>query len=253
MMLGKGQCIILLFLFSNLNVLSQDSTLFINLEAGMDGIGSNFVEKDYFREIRQRTNGLFGPRIVTQINKSFAGIKIEKRTVNTRFGFSAGLRFTRLESSVIKSGVPNFFYILLRQTGTTTEYLQVRQLTEVADYLGIPLEVSFHVPGSRTFRFYVMAGLEWSYRLRRKTDVLFSSPGMESYESDVARIIGEPDPYYAAMYARAGLIIGKRKPIFSYGVTLPVVITNTVSAVNKPVAGAGFQIQFYLPLRNTRI
>jgi hypothetical protein len=252
-MMAKCQYIILLFLFANLDALCQDSTLFINLEAGMDGIGSNFVEKDYFREISQRSNGLFGPRIVSQINKSFAGIKIEKRTANTKFGFSTGLRFTRLESSVIKSGVPDFFYILLRQTGTTTEYLQVRQLTEVADYLGIPIEVSFYVPRIRTFRFYVMAGLEWSHQLRRKTGVLFSSPAMESYESDIAEIIGEPDAYYAAMYTRAGLIIGKQKPILSFGLTLPVVITNTVSALNKPVAGAGFQMQFYLPLRNTRI
>jgi hypothetical protein len=252
-MWAKSPYIFLLLLLSSLDAVSQDSTLFINLEAGIDGIGSNLVEKDYFRKIGQGNTGLFAPRIVTQINKSFAGIKFEKKTTNHKLGFSTGVRFTRLESSVMKSGVPNFFYMLLRQTGTTTEYLQVRQITEVSDYLGVPLEVYFYVPGARTFRFYVMAGFEWSYQLGRKVDVLFSSAAMESYASDIAKKIEAPDPWYIAMYARPGMTVGKEKPIFSFGLTLPVVITNTISTLNEPVAGGGFHIQFYLPLRGTRL
>jgi hypothetical protein len=249
----KCQFLIFLFLFSYLDVVSQDSTLFINFEAGGDAIGGKFVEKEYFREISNENTGLFGPRIISQIERSFAGVRIEKKTTNNKFGFSTGLRFTHLESSITKSGVPDFFYLLLRQTGTTTEYLQIKQLTEISNYLGIPLEVCFYVPSVRTFRFYFMAGVEWSYQLDRKTNVLFSSSAMEIYKSDVAEIIGEPDSWYATFYARPGVIIGKRKPLFSCGVTLPVVITNTVSSLNAPVAGAGFQIQFYLPLKNKRI
>lgn len=42
-MWAKGRYIFLLLLLSSLDVVSQDSTPFINLEAGIDGIGSNLM------------------------------------------------------------------------------------------------------------------------------------------------------------------------------------------------------------------
>lgn len=249
----KCPAIIFALFISGLDAVSQDSTLYINFEAGSDFIGSKVEEKDYLREFSNRNSGIFGPRIISEINKFFAGVKLERKTANGKFGFSTGLRFTHLVGRVTKSGVPDFFYVLFRQTGTTTEYLEVKQLTEISNYLGIPVEVYFYVPGHRTFRFYFMAGSEWSYQLSRKTEVVFTKDAMDVYESDVGEIIGEPERWYGTFYARPGFVIGKNRPVFSCGLTLPVVISNSPSSLNTPIAGMGFQIQFHLPFKKNRI
>lgn len=97
-----------------------------------------------------------------------------------------------------------------------------------------------------------MAGGEWSYQLTTKTDVVFDDKTMEIYQSAVEEIVGESSTWYATFYARAGFILGKEKPRISIGLSAPVVITNTVSSFNIPIAGAGFQIQFQVPFKNKR-
>jgi hypothetical protein len=238
---------ITIVLFSALNAIGQDSLKFVAFETGIDFIGCESVEKDYIRDTNSDLNGIFAPRMRSEMQKAFVSVKIEKRTSNDRFGFLTGLRFTHLNSRIIKSGFPNFLYFLLRQTGTTTEYLKVKELNEISNYLGIPLEVRFFPYKQRRFRLYFMAGGELSYQLTTKTNVLFDDKTMEIYQSSAEEIVGKSSTWYAAFYARAGFILGKEKPRIGIGISAPVVITNTVSSLNTPVAGGGVQIQFQMP------
>jgi hypothetical protein len=181
------------------------------------------------------------------MRKTYVGAKIEKRTANDRFGISTGLRFTRLYSGIKKSGTPEFFYVLLRETGTTTEFLRVKELRETSAYLGIPLELRFFPYDKKWLRLFLFAGSEWSYRLKSKTNVVFFNAEMDIHQSTLREILGRSESWYAAGYIGAGFTIGKEKPRFSLAVTGPLFITNTVSTLNKPFTGGGFKVQYHIP------
>jgi hypothetical protein len=246
-MASRSLILFLVVFFSCLTAVAQDSLRFIILETGIDNIVCEPAEKNYIRDDNSPGNSIFAPRIVSEMRKVYVGAKIEKRTANDRFGFTTGLRFTRLYSEIKKSGVPEFFYVLFRETGTTTEFLRVRELQETSAYFGIPLEVRFFPYGKKRFRLFLFAGSEWSYRLKGKTDVVFFNAEMDIHQTALREILGRSDSWYASGYIGAGFTIGKEKPRFSLGVTAPVFITNTASVLNEPVTGGGFNVQYHIP------
>ena len=237
----------LIFLF--FDVRAQDSTLFVAFEAGFHSVGCERLKKDYLRGDNP-PSALFAPRITSELFMRFAGIKLEKITSNEKFGFATGVRFTGLESRIYKRGFPQYFFLLHRQTGTTTEYLKVRELKEISYYIGIPLEVRMYTNKHRRYRLFFTAGAEWNVQLRTKTDVEFDDPAMSIYESDVREIAGDSNPWYASFYIGAGLILGRERPRFTLGLSAPLVITKTLSSLNVPTEGVGIQIQYLISLNN---
>ena len=237
----------LFFFFSCLTAAGQDTLRFIILETGIDNMVCEPMEKNYIRDDNSPGNSIFAPRIVSEMRKVHVGLKIEKRTANDRFGFITGLRFTRLYSEVKKSGVPEFFYVLFRETGTTTEFLRVKELQETSSYLGAPLEVRFFPYDKKWLRLFLFVGGEWSYRLKAKTDIVFFNAEMDIHQEALKEILGRSDSWYAAGYVGAGFTIGKEKPHVGVAVTAPVFITNTTSVLNKPITGGGFHVQFQIP------
>ena len=246
-MTSRSLNLFLFLLFSCLSAFGQDSLRFIILETGIDYMVCDPAEKNYIRDDNSPGNGIFAPRIVSEMRKVYVSAKIEKRSANDRFGFITGIRFTRLYSEIKKSGVPEFFYVLFRETGTTTEFLRVKELRETSAYLGVPLEIRFFPYGEKRFRLFLFAGSEWSYRLKTKTDVVFFNAEMDIHQTALQEILGTSDSWYATGYIGAGFTIGKEKPRFSLAVTAPVFMTNTASILNQPVMGGGFQIQFHMP------
>lgn len=226
---------------------AQDSTLFLAFEAGAHSVGCERVRKDYLRGDNPPST-LFAPKITSELTMRFAGIKVQKITSNEKFGLATGIRFTGMQSRIFKTGFSDFFFLLHRQTGTTTEYLKVRELEEVSYYIGIPLELRMYTNKARRTRWFFMAGAEWNLQLGTKVNVYFDDPAMDIYESDVREIAGDSNPWYASFYIGAGLILGKDRPRFTLGLSAPLVITKTVSSLNIPTAGMGMQIQYLIPL-----
>lgn len=103
----KSQALIVLLSFSNLAALAQDSTMFIVFEGGTDLMGCKPVEKNYLRAERAAVE-IFDPRIVSELHKTFVGIKFEKKNSNQRFAGATGLRFTQLMSTISKAGLPAY-------------------------------------------------------------------------------------------------------------------------------------------------
>jgi hypothetical protein len=240
----------LLLLLLPLFASGQERAKFLSLETGIDFIDSqDSGQKDYLRaESPDYNNGVFSRSIRYETHRIFTGARIEIRSRNDRFGFLSGLRFTQLSSSITKNSSPHYFYFLLQQTGTTTEYLRVRKLNQTSNYLGVPVEVRIFPYGQKTFRLYFLIGCEISYQLATKTEADFTDPSMKIYQSDVAGITGAPDKWCSAFYGRAGFIFGKDIPRIGIGITSPITLSGSSSSLTTPTVGAGFHLQVQFPI-----
>jgi hypothetical protein len=244
-------CLVLIFLIPSLSAKAQNRIKFIGIESGANFIQCKPVNKSYIRGDNSTVyygDGI-SQSIKSEMYKIHLGATIEVKSLNDKFGFITGLRFTQLNTSISKNTSPDYFFFLYQQTGTTTEYLRVRKIQQTATYTGIPIEVRFFpFPRLKKFRIYFMAGTEIGYEISSRTKVDFYDRIMESYKSGVLKIIGDHDHLYSVFYGGAGFRIGKEgKPGINLGVTAPVIFTNQNSSLVTPIAGGGVNIHFQIP------
>jgi hypothetical protein len=235
-----------LLVLSSCYATAQDRPKLIYFETGFDGLSTEKVEKDYLR-VDKSFNSDYETRdyqtnIRGYITRAYAGVKLGLRLKNDKYTFLTGLRYTQITSSINKKGPPDYFYLLHQQSGTTTEYLRVEELRQSGSYLSVPVEIRMDPWGKRRFSIFFMAGGEVGLQIAQKNKVRFSNSAMNQYESDVSRIMGKSGSFYSAVYGRAGITFGKEKPLFSLGVTVPLVISST-STLTTPEVGGGINLQ----------
>lgn len=251
------KCCLVLLLFSCLSAVGQQPLKFIQFETGIDFMACEKMEMDYIRAAMSDAyggnagvvgnNGPLYRDVKNQMHKAYLAIKVEVRTHDNYAGLISGLRLTQVVGAIERTGSPDFFYLRLRQTETSTEYLKVERLEQFSNYLGIPLEVRIFAYGQRRFRLYFSAGGEVGYQLSTKNTTTFDDPSMNIYQHDVSQIIGAPDKWYATFYGRAGFMLGREMPRVSLGLNAPVIVTDKSSTLNKPAAGIGLHIQVQVP------
>jgi hypothetical protein len=232
---------------------------FIFLETGVDGISCSAPDKDYIRAISgPSVSEFYTDKIMALMMLESIGLKLEYRTANNKFGFSAGLRYTRMNTSIGRdsymSGAPDFFYVNYDQNGLNTEYAKVRELSQKSDYLGIPIELRIYPYKDRKVSFYYKAGVSFNLKINSKSDVVFYDTSMENYRNDVIKVVEKASPYYTTLYLGVGLRVGKsEKPGFSLEINAPVgVIFPAKSYFVNPQSGGGVQIMARIPVNNPK-
>jgi hypothetical protein len=251
-------CCFILFFLQGLRAAGQERLTFIAFETGIEAIACKEAEKDYIRtdatESYGGNNGLFGNdgalyrRIRNEMHKLYIGVNAEVRTRNNFAGLITGLRLMQVVGSIEKAnGPPDSFFLRLRQTETTTEYLKVERLEQYSTYLGVPLEVRVFAYRQRPFRLFFLVGGEVGYQLSTTNMIDFDNSNMEVYRDDVSQIMGRPDRWYTTFYGRAGFTLGREIPYVTVGITTPVIISEKSSTLNEPTVGIGFHVQVRLP------
>jgi hypothetical protein len=230
---------------------------FLGIEAGMNLIAGEMTNMDYVRgEIPFYSEGSSTNNLTSLMYTSFFGIKSEAYSLNNKFGLLAGVRYTRVVSSVGKnsywSNSTNYFYLLYLQEGTNTEYLKVKEIKQSSNYLGIPVEIRFSPFKPRLIRPYFKLGAEISFRLNSRTDVLFFDDAMEPYQKDVAVLVGEPRSVSSTVYGSGGIRLGREfKPNISFEICLPAIyLTGESSGLVNPISGGGFQLNVQIPIKS---
>jgi hypothetical protein len=229
---------------------------YIGIETGMTFYENQMSNTDYIRgDIPSYGNGYSTSSITSLCQKLFIGLKTEILTMNDRFGLSAGLRYSRINSSAGKpdywTANSNYFYWLYRQEGVNTYYLRVREINQTSDYMGIPLEIRYYTaPRPRLVRLFFKAGTEINLLLQSKKNVIFKDEAMDHYKSDLVSKINEPDPFYVTVYFGGGLRIGRElKPSLSLEGCLGSFFLGSGSfGLVDPEFGGGFQINIQIPL-----
>jgi hypothetical protein len=232
---------------------------FLFLETGIDGIGCSTPDKDYIRAVNDPLESeYYSDKIKALMMLECIGLKFEYRTVNNKFGFSGGLRYTRMNASIGRdsymSSAPDYFYVNYSQNSLNTEYAKVRELNQKTDYLGIPIELRIYPYKDRKVSFYYKAGVSFNLKFNSKSDIVFYNNFMETYRNDVIKVIEKAAPYYTTFNFGIGLKVGKsEKPGFSVEVNAPLgVIFPDKSYFVKPQAGGGVQIMARIPINNPK-
>jgi len=230
---------------------------YIGVEAGLAFFESNMLNVDFIRkDMSSYSTGYSTNNISSNTYKSYIGIKPEYYTLNGKLGGMVGIRFSRVDNIVGKNNYMaegnNYFYFLYRQDGLTTEYLKVKQIDQHAEYLGIPVEIRYFPFRPHFFRLYFKAGAEIDFRLQSKTDFSFDDKAMEIFQNDLTAKFEKPRAVNVLLYGAGGIRLGRKgKPSVSYEITLPYLyVTSEPTALANPIFGAGFQLNFQIPIKS---
>ena len=199
----------------------------LSLEAGIDGIGCAEPDKEYIRAVNGQNFDYYSDKIKSIMTINYIGLKFEYRVINNLFGLSAGLRYSRMNTSIgrdsyLSSG-PDYFYLNYTQSDLITEYAKVCEINQKGDYFGIPLEVRFYTRKERRIKLYYKAGLSLNLKVHSKSDISFFNESMEQYQADVIKVVENPSPNFTTFHLGLGLKIGKPDKPFWKGTCTYVV------------------------------
>ena len=226
---------------------------FFSLETGVEAIGGNkkkydFIRAEYYNygDASYRVNNFS-----TSLTKIYAGARMEVRSKNNKFGLSAGIRFTRLKGTLVKSSywvTDEYFYFMSIQNETTIEYLKVKEIIQISDHLGVPIQLSWYPFRERLFTVYFNAGLGFDYRLKTKATAMFVNSSMNQYNDEVEVKLAGTQKLITTISSRAGVKIGKW-PRFGIRIELgpSFYINSRSSSLVNARAGFGGQLNILIP------
>lgn len=225
---------------------------FIEAEAGVNAIAVQVFDHDYIRaentflgEAEKNLRGMAG--------KFYAGLRAEVRSANNKYGFSAGVRFTQINSSLGKqdywTSSSDFFYFDVSQTPNTIEYLRVKEIKETSNYIGIPLALSIYPFGEHFFTVYFKGVLEFNYRLNTKTETTFVDNAMNQSNDAIVNRLGTADNISSIFTANAGVKIGRNpKRAFRIEMGPSVFMNERTSTIVEAQGGFGAQVSVQFTL-----
>jgi hypothetical protein len=258
----KAKYLIFLVIISliSLKARGQDENhRFIFLEGSFNGIGCDTPDKDYIRPVNDQSSGYYSDQIKALMEMNFVGVRYEYRVLKNRLGLSAGLRYSRLVSSIgrdsyLSSG-PDYFYMKYKQTALETDFAKVCEINQKGDYLGIPVEFRVYPKYiGKIFTLFFKAGASYNFKIRSKSDIEFFSPSMVQYKGEVLKVIEKPSPNFTTFHIGFGMKLGRsEKPGIAIETYTPLGVKFPKgSYLVKPLSGSGIQLTLSLPLSNTK-
>jgi hypothetical protein len=239
--------------------LAQTTRLkYIGIEGGISFIKGNISNMDYIRgDVPSYFLGFSTKSLTSLSYKSYMGVKAEVFSLNDHFGLLGGVRFSRMNNSVGKNGYwnsnPNYFYWLYRQDGVNTEYLKVKEINQISDYIGIPVEIRyFPARRHRLFQPFFKVGIELNYLMQSHTGIVFDDPAMRPYQKELASMVEQPGKLSSSLYGGGGIRLGRdQKPSISIEASFPyLILTSGSSGLLHPIYGGGIQFNVQIPIHS---
>lgn len=185
--------------------------------------------------------------------------KMEGISADEHWGYVFGIRYSQLHSALESSattraaGVP-FFYLRIREDGTTTEYLKIHRLVQNSSYFGVPIELKW-MPFNKLLKpMYFKAGMEASYRLSTVNRVEFSNQDMHEFKDDVLQLFDDPDEWYLNYFIAMGVRVGPADKIHldAEAFLFSGLFTQHTSSLVETLGGSGFQMTLQVPIQNAK-
>jgi len=249
-----------LLLLINFNAISQNAEKetkrlkYFELEVGNESFDSEIPKYDFIRgDIDYFGAGTSADHIEGFCTKWYVGIKTEIRSKSNKFGLSGGIRYSHMGSSFGKDSYwgnsNDYFYLLLNQNETSTEFLKINEVNQTSNHLSVPIELKFFPFGERLFRLYFKLGVEFNYLINTNMEVEFDNKAMDQYESDVLSKFSETDNVYTAFYGVAGWSINLQKgTILNIEAVVPSLVANNyTTGLLSPSVGGGVKLSIQLP------
>jgi hypothetical protein len=230
----------------------------IGFDWGLTFMDSKLSYTDRIRGEISSSDGDYSTNSLSSFSfRSSTGIKSEFYFLNNMFGLSAGIKYSRTYGYAGKWGLwsrgVNYFFWLYSQEGVNTEYLKVKRIYQISDYIGLPMEIRFF-PARRPHRFqiYLKTGTEINYRVRTQTNIVFWDETMNPYEKELASQVEKPGHIGFSIYQSFGFRIGKDvNHSFSVEAFLRRFnLTSGSSGLLKTSYGGGIQFQVQIPIQS---
>jgi hypothetical protein len=229
----------------------QTRQIFVGLEAGTEGMSGKNFDREFVRGYAGTTSSYDYEQvkaITTHVYRTYTGVNVEWLTDNNKIGIVSGLRFSQLSSDISKTSTPAFFYFLLEESGTTTEYLRVKEINQISSHLGLPVQLRYFPFERRQLNFYAKLGADFNFLLNTKSSVVFHDKEMGVYKSDVLAKFGNPDSFYTALYVGVGLQTNK---ILFFHINVdanfPSFLTSNASSITDIGSGGGIRASIQVP------
>jgi len=228
----------------------------VGIDMSMSTYVSELRENSLIRATSSSTyfieNGTNNMETTTQ--RYHFGIKAEFLSSNRYLGILTGVRYTQIKSSIERDewfdNGNSKFYVLYRQDGVNSEYAQVKNVRQMAEYIGIPVELRLFTMRPRFFRLYLKLGFDFNLKVADKTRLDFLNTKMNPYEDEVARAFGKPASFMSSINPGIGFKFGDDSGVnVNLEVNTPSFITSTnASTLAKSGMGIGLQLFIYYPL-----
>ena len=236
------------------NLTAQITQKYLNVDMGITGFVNELptnmkirgdVPKYYYgnETSTKMVNGF--------MQRNFIGLKAEI-VVRDKFGWSMGVRFSQMESSITKNNNygNDYFYLVTKETATSSEFMKVRHINQSSNYVGVPIEFRYFPYMPRKFRVFIKLAAEGTILLQTKKSVSFGDDAMAKYENDVTRNIKDPAKLSSLLYGGFGIKYGqKSKPSISIEFSGPAWFASYKSnGMLNPVVGGGVQVNIQIPI-----
>lgn len=243
-----------LFIFSIKAQDKESSGYFmIGLEAGINSISGELNEKWPVRQDVGKYNPHYGSNnISTLTNGFFFGIKPEYVFCNEKFGVTSGIRYTRLNSTLSKeSSQKDYFYMRYGGDETSTNFARIREIKEVQDYIGIPLEFRWTPIRFSIVGFYIKIGTDINFKVNSNMNIDFVEESMAEKKQEILDYVDiEDNNIYSTLYGILGLRLDIRPNIrLNIEALLPsLYLTKNNFAFFEPDNQSGARISLQIPI-----
>jgi hypothetical protein len=188
----------------------------LGIEAGMSAIFDASINKPTnLRENKSYYNDDYYCGFIfdkQEYDQYYIGIKPEY-TLTKRLAVAAGLRLT-FAQSVLESN-SRYFLWKTAESGTTTDYVRVNNISQQNIFVGIPLELKIFPREKDYFvRHYFVMGTAMNFLAGSKNTISFSNSQMEKYEPLISGHTGTPNRFHGYAYTGFGLKIGRTNHTF---------------------------------------
>ena len=183
------------------------------------------------------------------------GLRWEYFNPGLKAGISTGLRYTsyRSEISGFTSGNADFYYLRYSMIDSDTKFARVKSLTEVNNFISIPLEIRYIPIHHKGFALFAKAGVEFGgLNLYKNTDIDFQNDAMEANQEAILAGIGEAtNRFYSTLYASTGIKIGHEgKTNLILEVFLPsLFLTRNNFVLTEVEYFEGFKLSLQMPVK----
>jgi hypothetical protein len=229
------------------------SRKFFGIEGSSSILFTSSPKFEFIRgDVLPYSSGGVSDMINGKMIKNHVGIKAEFRSKSNQWGLLIGLRYSQLNlylgRNELYGATTKYFYVLDHQTGTTTEYFRVREISRKIDFIGTAIEVRWLSKSPKLLKPYVKFGAEFDSKVQHSDNVVFHNQSMQDYKERIVNKFDNVSSFNSSIYFAGGVNLDK-KPDIDLEIILPyILLTPEMSGILKPKLGLGAKLELRIPL-----
>ena len=178
------------------------------------------------------------------------GVKPEYQLLNDKLGILTGIQYLRTMSNLSKDNT--YFYLRYKQEGANTEFARIKRVEECSNYIGIPVELKYHLAYREGVSLFVRIGTDFNFKMNSDIRADFVNDLMKEREHEILDNIDvSTKSFYSTFYYSVGLRMGQKGKIgVNAELVLPsIYLTSNNFAIVDPQNFWGARVSLEIPVK----